>query len=96
MDIINFMTSNLYEITSSENGYPSAKIFGEKITPYFNEENISINEGRDTKYGPVAIYDNLYKLWVGWYHTSARKEMSDRNIKYIGSWISELIKKTGL
>lgn len=96
MDIINFMTSKPYEITSSENGYPSAKIFGEKIKPYFNDKNISITEKRNTKFGPVAASDNLNKLWVGWYHTSARKEMSHGNIQYIGTWISELIKKTGL
>lgn len=92
VDIINFMTSKPFEITSSKNGYPSAKIFGKKIKPYFNEGNISINEKRNTKYGPVAIYDILNKLWVGWYHTSARNEMSDINIQYIGSWINELIK----
>ena len=86
------MTSKPFEITSSKNGYPSAKIFGKKIKPYFNEGNISINEKRHTKYGPVAIYDILNKLWVGWYHTSARNEMSDINIQYIGSWINELIK----
>lgn len=94
LDIINFMTSNNYKTTSSNGGYPSAIIFGERIKPYFNEHNISIDKNRNTKLGPLAIYDPSDLIWIGWYHTSSRNEMSIRNKKFIGNWIAEIIKKT--
>lgn len=96
VDIIKFMTSNSYDITSSSAGYPSALLYGQRIKPFFNEHNIIINKTRKTKFGPVAIFDPSDRIWIGWYHTSARKEMSNDNIVFIGNWISELIKRTGV
>lgn len=95
-DVINFMTSNSYEVMTSQKGYPSALMFEQEIKPFFNELNISVNEERNTKFGPVAVYDTSNRIWTGWYHTSARNEMSKINIQFIGSWISELMNKTGV
>lgn len=95
-DIINFMTSNSYNDVNSRYGYPSAKMFGQSIKPFFNESNVSVGLKRETKFGPIAVYDKSNKIWVGWYHTSARNEMSSKNIHFIGSWIGELISKTGV